>query len=77
MTAKTGGLRPRICAWALARFNTKHERFAEQYKQQLMSNLSGIQKWVHLARVQTFSNKRDIGRPGTQNWQLIPITTRY
>jgi ubiquinone/menaquinone biosynthesis C-methylase UbiE len=36
-----GNLRQRIFAWALARFNTKYERFAEQYKQRLFSNLSG------------------------------------
>jgi ubiquinone/menaquinone biosynthesis C-methylase UbiE len=37
----TGSLRQRIFAWALARFNTKYERFAEQYKQQLFSKLKG------------------------------------
>ena len=38
---QTGTLRQRTFAWALARFNTKYERFAEQYKQQLFSELSG------------------------------------
>jgi ubiquinone/menaquinone biosynthesis C-methylase UbiE len=37
----TGRLRQRIFAWALARFNTKYERFAEPYKQQLFSRLEG------------------------------------
>jgi len=39
--AHTGTLRQRIFAWALAHFNTKYERFVEQYKQQLFSGLSG------------------------------------
>src|SRR5437773_384904 len=39
--AGTGTLRQRIFAWALARFNSKYERFAEQYKQRLFSELSG------------------------------------
>ena len=36
-----GTLRQRIFAWALARFNTKYERFAEEYKQRLFSQVSG------------------------------------
>ena len=36
-----GTLRQRIFARALARFNTKYERFAEEYKQRLFSQVSG------------------------------------
>jgi ubiquinone/menaquinone biosynthesis C-methylase UbiE len=39
-TPKTG-LRQRIFAWALARFNTRYERFASKYKQQLFRDLTG------------------------------------
>jgi ubiquinone/menaquinone biosynthesis C-methylase UbiE len=36
-----GTLRQRVFAWALARFNSKYERFAEEYKRRLFSNLTG------------------------------------
>jgi cyclopropane fatty-acyl-phospholipid synthase-like methyltransferase len=35
------GLRQRIFAWALARFNPHYERFASKYKEQLFAELSG------------------------------------
>ena len=39
--ALAGTLRQRVSAWALARFNTKYERFAEPYKERLLSSLTG------------------------------------
>jgi ubiquinone/menaquinone biosynthesis C-methylase UbiE len=39
---RPGTLRQRLFAWALAHFNRKYERFAEPYKQRLLSPLSGI-----------------------------------
>ena len=41
MDTPYSGLRQRIFAWALARFNKKYERFASKYKQQLFKNLTG------------------------------------
>jgi ubiquinone/menaquinone biosynthesis C-methylase UbiE len=41
MDRPEAGLRQRIFAWALARFNTRYERFASKYKQQLFADLSG------------------------------------
>src|SRR5215468_10392810 len=39
-TPKTG-FRQQIFAWALARFNTRYERFATKYKQRLFRDLTG------------------------------------
>jgi ubiquinone/menaquinone biosynthesis C-methylase UbiE len=41
MDRPEAGLRQRLFAWSLARFNTKYERFASPYKQQLFADLSG------------------------------------
>jgi SAM-dependent methyltransferase len=41
MDAPKAGLRQRIFAWALTRFNTRYERFASKYKQQLFRDLVG------------------------------------
>ena len=41
MDAPKAGLRQRIFAWALARFNTRYEGFASKYKQQLFRDLTG------------------------------------
>jgi len=41
MDKPKAGLRQRIFAWALARFNAKYERFASEYKQRLFRNLTG------------------------------------
>jgi ubiquinone/menaquinone biosynthesis C-methylase UbiE len=41
MDTPKAGLRQRIFAWALARFNTRYERFAAKYKQQLFRDLTG------------------------------------
>jgi ubiquinone/menaquinone biosynthesis C-methylase UbiE len=41
METPKAGLRQRIFAWALAHFNTRYERFASKYKQQLFRDLTG------------------------------------
>lgn len=41
MDAPKAGLRQRIFAWALARFNTRYERFASKYKQRLFRDVAG------------------------------------
>lgn len=41
METPKAGLRQRIFAWALARFNSRYERFASKYKQQLFRDLTG------------------------------------
>jgi ubiquinone/menaquinone biosynthesis C-methylase UbiE len=41
MDTSKAGLRQRIFAWALARFNTRYERFASKYKQQLFRDVTG------------------------------------
>ena len=41
MNTPKAGLRQRIFAWALARFNTRYERFAAKYKQRLFRDLAG------------------------------------
>jgi SAM-dependent methyltransferase len=41
METSRAGLRQRIFAWALARFNTRYERFASKYKQQLFRDVTG------------------------------------
>ena len=41
MDKPEAGLRQRLFAWALARFNTKYEQFASRYKQQLFAGLTG------------------------------------
>jgi ubiquinone/menaquinone biosynthesis C-methylase UbiE len=41
MDKPKAGLRQRLFAWALARFNTKYEQFASRYKQQLFAGLTG------------------------------------
>src|SRR5262245_3407014 len=41
MDTPKAGLRQRIFAWALARFNTRYERFISKYKQELFRNLTG------------------------------------
>ena len=41
MDIPKAGLRQRIFAWALARFNTRYELFASTYKQQLFTDLTG------------------------------------
>jgi ubiquinone/menaquinone biosynthesis C-methylase UbiE len=41
MDKPQAGLRQRIFAWALARFNTSYERFAANYKQKLFAGLTG------------------------------------
>jgi SAM-dependent methyltransferase len=41
MDTPKAGLRQRMFAWALARFNTRYERFASKYKQQLFRDLTG------------------------------------
>lgn len=41
MDTPKAGLRQRIFAWALARFNTRYELFASRYKQQLFRDLTG------------------------------------
>ena len=41
MDRPQAGLRERIFAWALARFNTNYERFASKYKQKLFADLTG------------------------------------
>ena len=41
MDRPRSGLRQRIFAWSLARFNTRYERLAGEYKRTLLSQLSG------------------------------------
>jgi ubiquinone/menaquinone biosynthesis C-methylase UbiE len=41
MGRSQAGLRQRIFAWALARFNARYERFAAEYKQRLFRDLTG------------------------------------
>ena len=41
MATPKAGFRQRIFAWALARCNTRYERFASKYKQQLFRDLTG------------------------------------
>jgi len=41
MDTPKAGLRQRIFAWALARFNTRYERFASKSKEQLLADLTG------------------------------------
>jgi ubiquinone/menaquinone biosynthesis C-methylase UbiE len=41
MDIPKAGLRQRIFAWALARFNTKYERFVSRYKRPLFADLTG------------------------------------
>jgi ubiquinone/menaquinone biosynthesis C-methylase UbiE len=41
MDTPKAGLRQQIFAWALARFNTHYERFASNYKQQMLADLTG------------------------------------
>lgn len=41
MDKPEAGLRQRIFAWALARYNGRYERFASTYKQHLLANLTG------------------------------------
>ena len=50
MDTPKAGLRQRIFAWALARFNTRYERFASKYKQQLFRDLTG--RSLRLGQVQ-------------------------
>jgi len=41
MERPRSGLQQRIFAWALARFNERYERFAAEYKRNLLADLSG------------------------------------
>lgn len=41
MDAPKSGLRQRVFAWALARFNARYERFVSNYKRQLFADVSG------------------------------------
>jgi len=41
MGTPKAGLRQRIFAWALARFNTRYERFISKYKQELFRDVTG------------------------------------
>lgn len=41
MDGPRAGIRQRVFAWALARFNTRYERFASKYKQQLFRDVTG------------------------------------
>jgi ubiquinone/menaquinone biosynthesis C-methylase UbiE len=41
MDAPKAGLRQRVFAWALPRFNSRYERFMSKYKQQLFVGISG------------------------------------
>ena len=41
MDRPEAGLRQRIFAWALARFNTRYENFVSPYKEQLLADVSG------------------------------------
>ena len=41
MDTPKAGLRQRVFAWALARFNATYELFASKYKQQLFRDLTG------------------------------------
>ena len=41
MDIPKAGLRQRIFAWALARYNTKYERFVSRYKRPLFADLTG------------------------------------
>ncbi len=41
MDSPKAGLSQRVLAWALARFNTRYERFVSQYKRQLFAEVSG------------------------------------
>jgi hypothetical protein len=41
MDTPEAGLKQRIFAWAIARFNTKYERFVSRYKRPLFAELTG------------------------------------
>jgi hypothetical protein len=41
MDALKAGLTQRVFAWALARFNTRYERFVSKYKRQLFADVTG------------------------------------
>lgn len=63
MDTPKAGLRQRVFAWALARFNTRYERFVSEYKRRLFADVSG--------------NVLEIG-PGTgANLRYLPNGVRW